>query len=88
MCETELSRSNRVLIPLVTKLIRGLVVVAGLLIGLTAFGVNVLGVITGLGIGGLIVALAAKDSVENIFGSITILVDMPFALGDIIKVSG
>ena len=50
------------------------------------FKVNVAAVIASLGIGGIVVALAAKDSVENIFGSLTIMFDMPFQMGDWVKV--
>jgi MscS family membrane protein len=38
-----------------------------------------------LGIGGLAVALAAKDTLANVFGSIAIIVDRPFHIGDTIK---
>ena len=44
--------------------------------------------LTGLGIGGLAFALAAKDTVANVFGSITILVDRPFRVGDWITTDG
>ena len=42
--------------------------------------------LAGLGLGGLAVALAAQDTVSNLFGSITILFDKPFKIGDQIKV--
>ena len=44
--------------------------------------------IAGMGIGGLAVALAAKDTLSNLFGSVTIFSDRPFAMGDRIKVAG
>jgi MscS family membrane protein len=44
--------------------------------------VNVSSLIAGLGIGGLAFALAAKDTVENLFGSFTVLMDRPFQIGD------
>ncbi len=81
------SRAERLLVPMTRKFVRFLILVGGLLIGLgVVFEVNVAGLIAGLGIGGLVVALAAKDSVENIFGSLTILFDMPFAIGDWVKI--
>lgn len=43
------------------------------------------GVITGLGLGGLAFALAAKDTAANLFGSITIMIDRPFEIGDWIQ---
>ena len=45
------------------------------------------GLVSGLGIGGLAVALAAKDTLANFFGSITIFVDRPFRMGDWIRTS-
>lgn len=79
-------RAEKLLIPVTRKLVRFLLVIGALLVALAVVGVNVTGVLAGLGLGGLVVALAAKDSVENIFGSITILFDMPFALGDWVKI--
>ena len=46
------------------------------------------GLIAGLGITGLALALAAKDSVSNIFGAVSILIDQPFNVGDWIIVDG
>lgn len=79
-------RAERLLVPVTRKLIRITILITGLLAALGLFGVNIAGLLAGLGIGGLVVALAAKDSVENIFGSLTILFDMPFALGDWVKI--
>jgi MscS family membrane protein len=52
------------------------------------FEINVLTLITGLGIGGIAIALAAKESLENLLGSFTIFVDKPFVVGDFVKVNG
>ena len=79
-------RAEKLLIPVTRKLVRAVILVSGFLILLGAYSVDWKGVVAGLGIGGLVVALAAKDSVENIFGSLTILFDMPFAIGDWVKV--
>ncbi len=48
-------------------------------------GYSVSGLVASLGLGGLTVALAAKDTVSNFFGSIIIIVDSPFKVGDWIK---
>ena len=50
------------------------------------FSVNIVTLIGGLGIGGLAVALAAKESLENLFGSFTIFLDKPFIVGDHVKI--
>ena len=49
------------------------------------FHVNVPALITGLGIGGVAIALAGKETVENLFASFTILVDKPFRVGDVVR---
>jgi MscS family membrane protein len=49
------------------------------------FQVNIPALIAGLGIGGIAIALAAKESVENLFAAFTILTDKPFQVNDIIK---
>ena len=50
------------------------------------FHVNIPALITGLGIGGVAIALAGKETVENFFASFTILTDKPFQTGDTIKI--
>lgn len=74
------------LAPFVSKTLKVLVVVVGVLIILQNFGVNVTALLAGLGIGGVALAFAAQDTVSNLFGTITILLDRPFKLGDWIKV--
>ena len=49
------------------------------------FHVNIPALITGLGIGGVAIALAGKETVENFFAAFTILSDKPFIVGDVIK---
>ena len=75
------------LVPLVRKTLRVFIVVLGVIVILQNNGYNVASLIAGLGIGGLAVALAAKDTLANFFGSITIFVDRPFRMGDWIKTS-
>ncbi len=50
------------------------------------FNVNIVTLIGGLGIGGLAVALAAKETLENLIGSFTIFLDKPFIVGDAVKI--
>jgi MscS family membrane protein len=49
------------------------------------FEVDVVALITGLGIGGLALALAARETLENLFASFTIFLDLPFVVGDNIQ---
>ncbi|VVB93773.1 Small-conductance mechanosensitive channel MscMJ [uncultured archaeon] len=74
------------LVPLVVKSLRILVVVVGILFLLDNFGYSVTSVLAGLGLGGLAFALAAQNTVSNLFGSVTIFSDKPFQLGDWIQI--
>ena len=51
------------------------------------FGVNVAGLVAGLGVGGLAIAFAAKESLENLLASFTIFLDQPFVVGDLVQVA-
>ncbi|WP_020404054.1 mechanosensitive ion channel family protein [Gracilimonas tropica] len=73
------------LIPLIRKTLRFFVIVMGVIAILQNNGYNVASLIAGLGIGGLAVALAARETLSNFFGSLTIFLDRPFKIGDWIK---
>ena len=73
------------LAPLVRKSLRIFIVIMAALMAIQTFGYPVTGVLASLGIGGLAFALAAKDTVSNIFGSLMIIFDRPFHIGDWIK---
>lgn len=60
----------------------------GVLVGLNNAGYDVGALLAGLGIGGLAFALAAQDTVANIFGGITIFLQKPFKMGDLIEFEG
>src|SRR5262249_1919695 len=59
-------------------------IVAGVA-ALQNFGFNVTGLIAGLGVGGLAVALAAQKTVENLFGSVRLAADQPARVGDVCR---
>jgi MscS family membrane protein len=82
------STIDDVLYPLVQKALWVIVILVGIAQVLSVHGVNVSGLVAGLGLGGLAFALAAKDTIENIFGSVAILIDQPFRIGDAINVGG
>ena len=74
------------LVPFLRDLTLFVVVFLGGLLTLgVVFAVNVLALVTSLGIGGLAVALAARETLENLFASFAILLDRPFVAGDAIK---
>jgi len=73
------------LIPFIRKTLRVFIVFLAILMLVQNLGYSISGLLASLGLGGLAVALAAKDSLSNIFGSIMILLDRPFMIGDWIK---
>ena len=76
------------LLPLVRKGSKLIVWSLGTIVALNNAGYNVGALVAGLGIGGLALAMAAKDTVSNIFGGFTVLTDRPFVLGDRVRVAG
>jgi len=83
------SRLDDVLVPLVRKTAKIVLVVVGVIYILSALGVSdqtVGRMFAGLGLGGLAFALAAQDSLKNFFGSVTVVLDRPFQVGDWVKV--
>jgi MscS family membrane protein len=85
--QAQTSRLNDQIILFATDLVKVLVLTMTFLVMLSrVFGVNVTALIGGLGIGGLAVAFAAKESLENLIASFTIFLDRPFAVGDLVAV--
>ena len=78
--------SDLQLVSLLIKLTKILLVSLGVMLSLQNMGINVVSLLAGLGIGGLAIALAARDTAANLFGSLMILLDKPFKTGDYIKI--
>lgn len=76
------------LLPIVKKGMRVIIWAIAIVVGLNNAGYNVGALLAGLGVGGLAFALAAKDTVANLFGGLTVLLDKPFKMGDRIQVKG
>jgi MscS family membrane protein len=72
------------LVPLIRKVLKVFIVILGLIFVLQNLEVNVTALLAGLSIGGLALALAAQDTVKNLFGSTMIFLDRPFQVGDYI----
>ncbi|MGI5907812.1 MAG: mechanosensitive ion channel family protein [Christensenellales bacterium] len=72
----------------VSGAIRIVIVVVGVLMVLSRWVSDISGLIAGLGIGGLAIALAAQDTAANLFGSISIMLDKPFEIGDWVEAEG
>ena len=75
-----------VLVPLLSKTVKAFIVAFGLVYAAQSLNINIVPLITGLGIGGLAFAFAAKDTIENLFGSVAVILDRPFEIGDWIVV--
>lgn len=82
------SRFDDIIVPLLTKTSFVIVYMVGAIIVASAFTIDVTGLIAGLGIGGLAFAFAAKDTLANFFGSIMLVLDRPFDIGDVIDADG
>ena len=83
------NKSDDQLVPFLKELFKFFIYFIGFFVLLVyVFEVNALSLITGLGIGGIAIALAAKESLENLIGSFTIFIDKPFTVGDLVKVDG
>jgi MscS family membrane protein len=82
------SEMLRGILPLLSKTTKVAIIIICITIVIQLWGYDIGAIITGLGIGGLAVALAAKDTLANFFGSLTIMVDRPFKIGDWIICAG
>ncbi len=83
--ETE-TKVDDILVPMLRRAIKIVVISFGILFIAGNLDIDITSLLAGLGIGGLAFALAAKDTVENLFGSVTVLIDRPFQIGDWVKI--
>jgi MscS family membrane protein len=82
------NKLDDLLVPLLRKTLKAIVIVFGLVYLADSMQIQLAPIIAGLGIGGLGFAFAAKDTIENFFGSITVILDKPFEIGDWVVVDG
>lgn len=76
------------MMPVVKRMVLVVVWIVGIVVALSNVGVNISALLGTLGIGGIAFALAAQDTVKNVFGAFTIFTDKPFSIGDTINVNG
>ena len=81
--EFDLALSN-----VVSTTLRILLIILGFVMIAKEWNYDITGFIASLSIGSLAVALAAKDSLANVFGSLVIIIDKPFVIGDWISANG
>jgi MscS family membrane protein len=86
--EKTASRFDDLLVPLLTKSLKAVAVCVGIVMFAEVFDKKLTGLLGGLGIGGAALAFASKDALGNFFGSITVLADRPFEIGDWVIVAG
>jgi MscS family membrane protein len=79
------ARTRGTLAPVLARACQVFLYLIAVLLVLQNLGYNVAGLLAGLGIGGLAVALAAKETLANLFGSLALLMDRTFQVGDTIK---
>ena len=88
LTESDNENLNLDLIRFVKELSKIVLIIISIFVTLRlAFEVNIVALIASLGIGGLAIALAAQDTIANLFGSFIIYLDKPFKVGDQIEIS-
>ena len=82
------TKLDDMLVPVVRKSLRvTIAIIAALMIAESILGAErITSLLLGAGVGGIAIALAAKDTVANFFGSITIFTDRPFQIDEMIKI--
>lgn len=83
------SKTDDQIVPFLIEMLKIIIVIFGIFFLMGAvFKVDIGALIAGLGIGGLALALAAKESLENLLASFVIFFDKPFIIGDLVQVNG
>jgi MscS family membrane protein len=86
--ERTASKYDDLLVPLVRKSAKVFIAAFGLLFVADSVNLPIASLIAGLGLSGIAVALAGQDVIKNLFGSVMVLLDRPFHVGDWIVTSG
>ena len=78
---------NGIAVKFVSNLLKALTVCIAIVMVISELGYNINGLLTGLGVGGLAVSLAAQDSLKSMISGFVIMFDKPFDVGDFIETS-
>ncbi|MHC4746176.1 MAG: mechanosensitive ion channel family protein [Planctomycetota bacterium] len=83
------TKLDDMLVPVIRKSLRvTIAIIAALWIVDGILDYNIRAILLSAGVGGIAIALAAKDTIANFFGSITIFADRPFQIDDLVKIEG
>ena len=80
--DDQMDGTEKTLVSALQSTLRFIIIFVGAVFVADSMGFDLTSLIAGLGISGLALALAAKDSISNFFGAITVLLDRPFKVGD------
>ncbi|HEY3273012.1 MAG TPA: mechanosensitive ion channel family protein [Methanocella sp.] len=76
------------LIPFLEKLMTAVIYILALLLIMSRFGIEITALVASLGVAGIAVALAAQETLSNVFGAFAILTDRPYKVGDRLLIQG
>lgn len=82
------NKIDDILVPLFSKTAKFFVFAIGLILVGQSLTLDMKSILAGMGIGGIAFALAAKDTIGNLFGSLTVILDRPFSIGDWVLIDG
>lgn len=80
--------NNANVLKIISKVVKVVVYTITAFVILAEFGYNLNGIVAGLGLGSVVIALAAQDIAKNLFAGASIFMDRPFMIGDFIDVKG
>lgn len=84
----DVSKSKKTAVKFISNISKGAVAVIAVLLILEQFGISASRIFAALGIGGVAVAFACKDAVENMLSGFIIIFDKPFEVDDVIEING
>ncbi len=82
------NKLDDLLVPLLRKTLKAVVIVFGVVYLADSLKIQLTPIIAGLGVGAIGFGFAIKDTIENFFGSVTVILDKPFEIGDWVIVEG
>lgn len=82
------TKFDDILVPMIAKAAKIFAVAIGIVYAAQALNLPIVPLLGSLGIGSLAFAFAAKDTIENFFGSVAVILDRPFEVGDWVVIDG